>query len=79
MTSKTTQPKIVSETTKPQPKSEQEVITEPINETVEVKPLKPKRKCSEKQLAALAEGRKKNPYYLAKLKKIEEEKTKTRK
>ena len=34
---------------------------------------KPKRKCSEKQLAALAEGRKKNPRYIAKQKRLEEE------
>ena len=34
---------------------------------------KPKRKCSEKQLAALAEGRKKNPRWIAKQKRLEEE------
>ena len=39
----------------------------------EVKPVqKQKRKCSEKQLAALAEGRKKNPRWQAKLKREEE-------
>ena len=44
-----------------------------INEVVEPKP-KPKRKCSEKQLAALAEGRKKNPRLIAKQKREEEAK-----
>lgn len=39
----------------------------------QAKEPKPKRKCSEKQLAALAEGRKKNPRYIAKQKRLEEE------
>ena len=42
-------------------------------ENVEAKP-RPERKCSEKQLAALAEGRKKNPRLIAKLKRDEEAK-----
>ena len=35
--------------------------------------VKPKRKCSEKQLAALAEGRKRNPRWLAKQARMEKE------
>ena len=50
------------------PKEINEVV-----ENVEAKP-RPKRKCSEKQLAALAEGRKKNPRLIAKLKRDEEAK-----
>ena len=51
-----------------------ETPKEEIKEVVEeVKPVqKQKRKCSEKQLAALAEGRKKNPRWQAKLKREEE-------
>ena len=48
------------------PKEINEVV-----ENVEAKP-RPKRKCSEKQLAALAEGRKKNLRLIAKLKRDEE-------
>ena len=42
----------------------------------EEKPVKPKRKCTEKQLAALAAGRQKNPRWIAKRMKEEEEKKK---
>ena len=35
------------------------------------KPVKPKRKCTEKQLAALAAGRQKNPRWIAKRMKEE--------
>ena len=42
----------------------------------EKKPVKPKRKCTEKQLAALAAGRQKNPRWIAKRMKEEEEKKK---
>ena len=49
-----------------------ETKKEEVKEVVEVKAVKPKRKCSEKQLAALAEGRKKNPRWLAKQKREEE-------
>ena len=59
----------VSETKKDEVK---EVKKEEVKEVVEVKAVKPKRKCSEKQLAALAEGRKKNPRWLAKQKREEE-------
>ena len=38
----------------------------------EEKPVKPKRKCTEKQLAALAAGRQKNPRWIAKRMKEEE-------
>ena len=48
------------------------------NKTITEKQIqkKPKRKCTEKQLAALAAGRLKNPHYLAKLEreKLEREK-----
>ena len=40
------------------------------------KPVKPKRKCTEKQLAALAAGRQKNPRWIAKRMKEEEAKKK---
>ena len=40
----------------------------------EEKPVKPKRKCTEKQLAALAAGRQKNPRWIAKRMKEEEKK-----
>ena len=43
---------------------------------MEEKPVKPKRKCTEKQLAALAAGRQKNPRWIAKRMKEEEEKKK---
>ena len=36
------------------------------------KPQRPKRKCTEKQLAALAAGRAKNPNMIAKMKRLEE-------
>ena len=36
------------------------------------KPPKPKRKCTEKQLAALAAGRAKNPNMIAKMKRLAE-------
>ena len=42
----------------------------------EEKPVKPKRKCTEKQLAALAAGRQKNPRWIAKRMKEEEAKKK---
>ena len=42
----------------------------------EEKPVKPKRKCTEKQLAALAAGRQKNPRWIAKRMKEEEDKKK---
>ena len=45
----------------------------------EEKPVKPKRKCTEKQLAALAAGRQKNPRLIAKRMKEEEEKKKEEK
>ena len=41
----------------------------------EEKPVKPKRKCTEKQLAALAAGRQKNPRWIAKRMKEEEKKS----
>ena len=41
---------------------------------LEEKQVKPKRKCSEKQLAALAAGRQKNPRWIAKRIKEEEKK-----
>ena len=44
--------------------------------TTEEKPIKPKRKCTEKQLGALAAGRQKNPRWIAKRMKEEEEKKK---
>ena len=40
----------------------------------EEKPVKPKRKCTEKQLAALAAGCQKNPRWIAKRMKEEEKK-----
>ena len=40
----------------------------------EEKPVKSKRKCTEKQLAALAAGRQKNPRWIAKRMKEEEKK-----
>ena len=40
---------------------------------------KPKRKCTEKQLAALAAGRLKNPHYLAKLEREKLERKKQQK
>ena len=40
--------------------------------SLENKPVKPKRKCTEKQLAALAAGRQKNPRWIAKRMKEEE-------
>ena len=40
----------------------------------EVKPVRPKRKCTEKQLAALAAGRAKNPNMIAKQKRLEAQK-----
>ena len=42
--------------------------------TSEVKPIRPKRKCTEKQLAALAAGRAKNPNMIAKQKRLEAQK-----
>ena len=39
---------------------------------MEEKPVKPKRKCTEKQLAALAAGRQKNPRWIAKRMKEED-------
>ena len=42
----------------------------------EEKQVKPKRKCSEKQLAALAAGRQKNPRWITKRMKEEEAKKK---
>ena len=43
----------------------------------EKKPIKPKRKCTEKQLAALAAGRQKNPRWISKrMREAEEEKKK---
>ena len=42
----------------------------------EEKPVKPKRKCTEKQLTALAAGRQKNPRWIAKRMKEEEAKKK---
>ena len=43
----------------------------------EEKPVKPKRKCTEKQLAALAAGRQKNPRWISKrMREAEEEKKK---
>ena len=40
--------------------------------SVATKPVKPKRKCTEKQLAALAAGRAKNPRLLKKLQREKE-------
>ncbi len=63
-----------------QSKAEEVNVEEkPTIETKVEKPIKPKRKCSEKQLAALAAGRAKNPRWIAKqerLKKEAEEKAK---
>ena len=42
------------------------------NDAQSPKPPKPKRKCTERQLAALAAGRAKNPNMIAKMKRIEE-------
>ena len=53
--------------------NEEEYTDTGIKEQPQAKEPKPKRKCSEKQLAALAEGRKKNPRYIAKQKRLEEE------
>ena len=50
-----------------------ETQTEPVIETKVEKPIKPKRKCSEKQLAALAEGRKRNPRWIAKQERLKKE------
>ena len=45
--------------------------------SLENKPVKPKRKCTEKQLAALAAGRQKNPRWISKrMREAEEEKKK---
>ena len=64
---KQTEPAGTEETKNETPKEEIKEVVE------EVKPVqKQKRKCSEKQLAALAEGRKKNPRWQAKLKREEE-------
>lgn len=43
-----------------------EKTTNNVNETQNINPIKPKRKCTEKQLAALAAGRAKNPKMKAK-------------
>ena len=53
----------------PEPSLQSEITEKQIQQ-------KPKRKCTEKQLAALAAGRLKNPHYLAKLEreKLEREK-----
>ena len=69
---KQTEPKQTEETPKEAPKEAPKEVNEVV-ENVEAKP-RPKRKCSEKQLAALAEGRKKNPRLIAKLKRDEEAK-----
>ena len=45
----------------------------PVIEAKVEKPIKPKRKCSEKQLAALAEGRKRNPRWIAKQERLKKE------
>ena len=42
----------------------------------EEKPVKPKRKCTEKQLAALAAGRQKNPRWISKRMREAEERAK---
>lgn len=42
------------------------------NDTSSPKPPKPKRKCTQKQLDALAAGRAKNPNMIAKMKRIAE-------
>lgn len=47
-------------------KQENEVV---IEEQIEIKEKKPKRKCSQKQLAALAAGRAKNKHFKPKVKK----------
>ena len=44
--------------------------------SLENKPVKPKRKCTEKQLAALAAGRQKNPRWISKRMREAEEKKK---
>ena len=47
----------------------------PVTDTSSLpKPPRPKRKCTEKQLAALAAGRAKNPNMIAKMKRLEEAK-----
>ena len=47
----------------------------PVSDTSSLpKPPRPKRKCTEKQLAALAAGRAKNPNMIAKMKRLEEAK-----
>jgi hypothetical protein len=49
------------------------VEVKPVIEAKVEKPIKPKRKCSEKQLAALAEGRKRNPRWIAKQERLKKE------
>ena len=47
-----------------------------VTRATEEKPVKPKRKCTEKQLAALAAGRQKNPRWISKRMREAEEKKK---
>ena len=53
---------LITETIPSEPeKKESKKETQPSPQCIIAKPNKPKRKCSEKQLAALAAGRAKNP------------------